>query len=278
MSLVIPLVARKLIDPPEWFGERIHYETLMGSIAYGVSSDTSDVDVYGFCIPPKEVLFPHVAGQISGFGKQVQPFDQYQKHGIQIPDHDKIYDINIFNIVKYFRLCYECNPNMIDSLYTPDSVVVRQTKIAENIRAKRDKFLSKLAFEKFGGYATSQLTKVKNRKPVGSRSVLVEKFGYDVKYAYHLIRLLDEGKQILDSGTIDLQKDVERLKAIRNGEWKLEDVLECAEEDMAQLEQLKDSSKLPEAPDMAFLKQLLLDSLEEEYGSLKDCVVLPDKL
>lgn len=38
------------------------YETIMGSVAYGVNTDTSDFDTVGFCIPNKDIVFPHLRG------------------------------------------------------------------------------------------------------------------------------------------------------------------------------------------------------------------------
>src|SRR5688500_4528079 len=52
------------MSPPDWLPDNLLYETLMGSEAYGVSSDASDRDVYGICMPPKHMLFPHLAGEI----------------------------------------------------------------------------------------------------------------------------------------------------------------------------------------------------------------------
>jgi hypothetical protein len=50
--------------------EGTQYLVHMGSDAYGVSSNSSDIDAYGFCIPPKSYIFPHLSGEIEGFGKQ----------------------------------------------------------------------------------------------------------------------------------------------------------------------------------------------------------------
>jgi uncharacterized protein len=80
-STVRQLQDKQLISPPTWLADNIHYETIMGSMAYGVSSDTSDCDIYGFAIPPKEMVFPHLAGEIFGFGRQKKRFDQWQQHG-----------------------------------------------------------------------------------------------------------------------------------------------------------------------------------------------------
>ena len=58
-SIVHRLAKKALCSPPTWLPDNVHYETQMGSVAYGVSSDDSDIDVYGFCIP-KKMLFSHI--------------------------------------------------------------------------------------------------------------------------------------------------------------------------------------------------------------------------
>src|SRR3989304_8179191 len=82
-----------LVKPPSWLPTNVSYETIMGSMAYGVSSDASDMDVYGFCIPKKDMIFPHLSGHINGFGKKPQGFDQWQEHHINDPSANKQYDI-----------------------------------------------------------------------------------------------------------------------------------------------------------------------------------------
>ena len=84
-SVVKHLVKRGLIKPPGFVDGNIQYETEVGSVAYGTSVDDSDLDLYGFCIPPQHILFPHLVGIIPGFDRNVQKFDQYQKHHILDP-------------------------------------------------------------------------------------------------------------------------------------------------------------------------------------------------
>ena len=60
MSTLQRLAGRGLIRPPRWLPGNVQYETIMGSVAYGVSSDSSDLDVYGWAIPMKEDIFPHL--------------------------------------------------------------------------------------------------------------------------------------------------------------------------------------------------------------------------
>ena len=107
MSVIDQLTRRGIAHPPAFLPDNVHYETIMGSAAYGVSADTSDVDVYGFCIPPKAELFPHLRGEIAGFGTQKQRFSQYQEHHLVDPGElggkGRTYDVTIYNVVEYFQ-------------------------------------------------------------------------------------------------------------------------------------------------------------------------------
>jgi predicted nucleotidyltransferase len=144
------LRSQNVIHPPRWLVDQTQYLTVMGSVSYGVSGDTSDVDVYGFCIPPKDMVFPHLAGEIHGFGTQIQRFEQWQQHHVMPPDGREIsYDFQVFGIVRYFQLCMECNPNMIDSLFTPRRCVMHSTQVGEIVREARKQFLHKGAWHKF---------------------------------------------------------------------------------------------------------------------------------
>ncbi len=156
---------------PNFILDNCQMLTIMGSIAYGVEEDYSDFDVYGFCIPPKKLIFPHLAGEISGFGKQVKRFDQWQQHHI-IDDSaqggkGREYDFSIYNIVKFFHLVMENNPNMIDSLFTPSNAVLYSTNIGNLVRENRKLFLHKGSFHKFKGYAYSTMHKIRTKKHKG---------------------------------------------------------------------------------------------------------------
>jgi predicted nucleotidyltransferase len=282
-SMTQSLVAKNLAQPPKWLPNAVAYETLMGSVAYGVSSDTSDCDIYGFCLPPKELVFPHLAGDIPGFGAQKPRFDVYQQHHINDPSamggQGREFDVTIFSIVRFFHLAMENNPNIIDSLFTPASCVLHSTQIGERVRENRRVFLHKGAWHKFKGYAYSQLHKMEIKTPQeGSRRAeLVEKYQFDVKFAYHVVRLLDEVEQILIGGDIDLQQDKERLKAIRRGEWTAEQVKAFFTQKERDLEAAYQSSPLPHGPDEERIKSLLLECLEAHFGSLEKAVVVPGR-
>jgi predicted nucleotidyltransferase len=141
----------------------------MGSQCYGVSTESSDWDMVGWCVPPKDVVFPHLAGVIQGFGRQVQKFICYQQHHVNVPEHGREYDLNCYNIVHYFRLCMDNNPNMIDSLFVPRECIVHTSIIGEMVRERRRLFLHKGAWHKFKGYAYSQLHKMSKNLSASER-------------------------------------------------------------------------------------------------------------
>lgn len=270
------LYKQNLIHPPKWLMDNVSYMTIMGSQAYGVSSDDSDLDVYGFCIPPKDLVFPHLAGEIPGFGRQIQRFEQWQEHHVADPNKKIEYDFAVFGIVKYFQLCMENNPNMIDSLFTPRNCVIHSTAVSEIVRENRKMFLHKGSWHKFKGYAYAQMAKIRNKVNANNekRAASIAEHGYDLKFAYHIVRLLNEVEQILVEGDLDLQRNREQLKEIRRGEWTIDQVETYFETKERNLEATYAASTLPHSPDEDKIKRMLLNCLEQHYGSLTSAVSL----
>lgn len=271
------LKSKELINCPSFLIDNTPYLVMMGSISYGVSNDSSDIDVYGFCIPPKEDIFPHLKGEIPGFGQQIQRFQQFQQHHVVDKEAKKEYDFSIYNIVKYFQLCMENNPNMIDSLFVPQRCILHCTKVGNHIRDNRKLFLHKGAWYKFKGYSYSQLHKLKNKNPEGKRKEIVKKYGFDVKFGYHIVRLLNQIEQILVEQNIDLERNREQLKTIRRGEWTQKQLEDYFHKKESELETLYLKSQLRHSPDQKKIKNLLLECLEIHYGNLDNIIVNVDK-
>ena len=268
-SIIQDLSKKKIIRPPKFLPNSVQLEVMMGSVAYGVSTDLSDIDVYGFCIPDRSDVFPHTRGEIPGFGKQVKRFEQYQEHHVI----DK-YDFSIYSIVKYFQLCMDNNPNMIDSLFVPRRCILYSTQVGEMVREARKNFLHKGCWHKFKGYAYSQLHKAENSVPeLGTvRRADYDKHGYSTKFAYHVVRLLSEVEMILTEKDLDLTRNREQLKSIRRGEWTKIQIREYFNDKEKSLEEAYDKSDLPHGPDEKYIKNLLLQCIEHHYGSLDGCI------
>jgi len=251
----------------------------MGSFAYGVAGDDSDADIYGFCVPPKEMVFPHLAGEIQGFGRQIKRFEQWQQHHIKDEEARKEYDFQIYNIVKFFQLCMENNPNMVDALFVPERCIIHCSSIGNLVRENRRLFLHKGCWHRFRGYAYSQLHKmaIKNPEPGSKRAEYVEKYGYDVKFAYHVVRLIFEVEEMLTTGDLHLDQNSEVLKAIRRGEWSEERVKRFFEQKENDLNKAYAESSLPYSPQENKIKEILIECLERHFDTLEGAVVEPDR-
>ena len=268
------LIKQGLLKPyPKFIETGVQYEVIMGSIAYGVSNESSDMDIYGFAIPPKDWVFPHLRGEVQGFDEPGPQFEQMQQHHmLDKSAKNREYDLVIYSIIKYFRLLLDNNPNIIDSLFVPRNCIVYSTAVGEMVRGKRHIFLHKGCWPKFKGYAYSQVHKMRTKTPEGSRKAMVDEFGYDVKFAYHVVRLLNEVEQILVEGDLDLGRNKEQLKSIRRSEWSQKSVEDYFVDKEKQLEAVYLKSKLPVKPDKPAVKTLLLECLEHHYGSLGECI------
>jgi len=246
-----------------------HYEVIMGSFAYGVSSDVSDTDVYGMYVPPIEYIFPHTAGYIRGFGPQPDygKVDNFQRHHIMCDGRE--YDLALFSIIRYFDLCMDNNPNMIDSLFVPARCVVHIDTVGEIMRENRRLFLHKGIQKKLLGYAFGQLKKIRSQTREGKRAEVVEKYGYDVKNAYHVVRLVQQAEMVMTTHDLDLELNRELLKSVRRGEWTLERLEEWFEQRQRDLDTLYVTSDLRLVPDYDTIKSLLMQCLEAKFGSLQ---------
>jgi hypothetical protein len=309
-----------LIQPPKWLPDNTAYLTVTGSMAYGVSRDSSDEDLIGFCLPPKDLVFPHLSGEIPGFGTQMQRFNVWEQHHVKTLDGQKEYDFSIYSIVKLFQLCMENNPNMIDAIFTPMGCVKHITEVGRMVVDNRRLFLHK-------GYSYSQVHKMDIKRndvpevvalrefcakhdiptetvfevrdavlthsgnpPIaealqqefvqlcdavlrkGRRFHGIARFGYDVKFAYHVVRLLNEVEQILTEGDLDLQRGNEQLKSIRRGEWTQQQIIDWFAKRESELDTTYTNSKLPDKPDERAIKALLMDCLEHHYGDISTAV------
>jgi hypothetical protein len=93
-----------------------------------------------------------------------------------------------------------------------------------------------------------------------NRPELVEQFGYDCKFAMHALRLGVQGIEYLTTGRITLpipEPELTLLREVRKGEWDLPRVLAWSDELEAQLTEMRETSPLPEEPDLAWVNDWL---------------------
>ena len=253
MSTLQRLTDRGLVKPPRWLPGNVQYETIMGSVAYGVSSDTSDVDVYGWAIPPKEDIFPHLRGEILGFGKQAKRFEQLpgaprrgpgrpgRARADLRPDdlrHRQVLRPGDGEQPEHHRLAVHAR--------RPASCTARGS--ATSCGRTAGSSCTRGPGPSSRGTPTRQLHKLAIKQPQGKRAELVAEHGFDTKFGYHVVRLIGEVEQILVEGDIDLQRNNEQLKAIRRGEWTEERLRQWFADKESHLERAYAESTLRATP------------------------------
>lgn len=275
--LIQKLADKKLLNIPSWVRTNTNFEAIVGSNAYATNNEDSDWDIFAIVTPPKSFIFPHLSGFIPGFGTPPPQFKPIKKHHVFDKEEGKEYDVEMTDIIKIFELARLGNPNIIGNLFVPDNCILHITEIGTLIRENRKEFLSKFCWPRFKGYAYGMMKKMKNKKPEGDRIALVEKYGYDTKFAMNLVRLLSEVEQILLHEDLDLQLNKEQHKAIRHGEWPEQDIYDYFHSKEKSLEKVYLNSKLRVKPNEAKLKQLLIDCLEIQYQDIKNIVTMPEE-
>ena len=252
-------------EPPNFLADGLLYETMMGSTVYGANvSPSADLDLYAFCLPPVQYVNPAAVGLVSGFD-ELPVFEQYQVQHVMVSGVGEV-DLTVYNVVKYFKLCRDGNPNMLDSVFTKDKHVTYCSPKGKLVRDNRDLFLSKGSVTKTLGFASGELAAVKrscNGKTT-NRPKLVELYGYDTKSAYHVLRLLLQAKQLCETGTLELDRNGKYLQEVRQGKYILPEFLDLSQDLMVTCDKLLNTCDLPERDDKhrhLKLRELLLEVL-----------------
>ncbi len=208
----------------------IIYRCVVGSQAYGLSRDASDIDRRGIYLPPADL--------------------QWSLYGIPEQLENRASEECYWELQKFLSLALKANPNILECLYTP--LVEHTTEISETILSKRHIFLSKLVFQTYNGYVMSQFKKLEQ----DLRSTGDIKW----KHAMHLIRLLLQGISVLKQAHVPVLIAEYRvdLLAIRDGERPWSEVNRWRLELHRQFEAAFLSTSLPDSPDYAEANRLLL--------------------
>lgn len=99
------------------------------------------------------------------------------------------------------------------------------------------------------------------------RAKLEEDFGYDAKHAYHLVRLLRMGKEILQGkGVLVKRLDAKELVEIRNGSLDYEKLVNMSEQYISDIDELYEKSTLPKTPDVKFLDEKCVEIIRDYHN------------
>lgn len=211
------------------------YRCVIGSRAYGLEHDASDVDRRGIYVPPASMHW-----SVFGVPEQIDTHETQECY---------------WELEKFITLALKANPNVLETLWTP---LVEQTDSpADRLRAERSIFLSRLIYQTFNGYALSQFKKIEAD---------VRNHG-DVKWkhAMHLLRLLHSGAAALRTGELPVRVEANRaqLLAVRDGLMPWHEVDAWRMSLHAEFDRALESSHLPERPDYERANAILVAARAE---------------
>jgi predicted nucleotidyltransferase len=213
----------------------ILYRCVVGSRAYGLDNEASDVDRRGVYLAPPDL-------QWSLFGAP----EQFEDNASQ-----SCY----WELQKFLIMALKANPNVLECLYSP--IVEKRTSLGEELLAMRRSFLSQMVFQTFNGYAMSQFKKIEQD---------IRNHGeVRWKHAMHLLRLLLSGAATLREGHVPVRVEAHRdcLLAIKRGEVSWTEVDAWRKDLHADFDRALTETKLPERPDYEAANRFLLKARKE---------------
>ena len=208
----------------------IIYRCVVGSQAYGLNDENSDVDRRGIYLPPAKLHW-----SLYGVPAQIENNDTQEAY---------------WELQKFLVMALKANPNILECLHTP--LVEYATPLAEELVAHRKVFLSKLIYQTYNGYVMSQFKKLE--QDLRARGEI------KWKHAMHLMRLLLSGISALREGELRVRLDEERdaLLTIKRGERPWPDVNAWRLRLHKEFDEAFASTQLPERPDYAWANEFLL--------------------
>ena len=225
-----PLIDSRAAHAQHDLDRYVIYRCVVGSQAYGLNREGSDVDRRGIYIPPAELEW-----SIYGVPEQIES-----------PEREECY----WELKKFLVLALKANPNILECLFTP--MIEQRSEIADVLLARRHIFLSKLVYQTYNGYVMSQFKRLEqDLRATG-----------DVKWkhAMHLIRLLLQGISVLTEAHVPVRVSEHReaLLAIRDGSQGWDEVNTWRLSLHREFELAFQSTSLPDSPDYAEANRLLV--------------------
>jgi len=228
---------------------------ITGSIAYGMNTKDSDIDIMGIFLPPYEYILG------------VKNVEQ-----VIINKNESGFEGTMFSFSKWYNLMIQQNPNTQELIWTSDNMYVyKDDKYFNWLLENRKELLSKKLKHSYSGYAYGQIQRLKalNEKVNQNKKRLeeFEKFGYSLKNASHVFRLLNMCLDGLVEGEIQvLRPERQFLLAIREGKYTYDEISKMSDDKMKLIDEAFVRSNLRNKIDIDFANNLHLKILKDYLG------------
>lgn len=232
------------LKPPE----NVLLSGIVGSVAYGLDTEDSDVDRLGvFAARTEKLLGLHPVQQSVVSSK---PDATWHEAG------------------KFASLALKVNPTITELLWLPDDLYEVRTGLGDDLRLLRHCFLSRKAVRNaYLGYATQQFRRLENR---GDGSFSADTRKRTEKHARHLYRLHAQGIMLWETGRLTVRLphgDAVLCRAF--GEQVAAGDVEAGRKVIEWAEHVFGTSRtpLPEKPDESAVEDWLQDVRRAHYAT-----------
>jgi hypothetical protein len=244
--------------PDKYDGEFLR--CIVGSTVFGMGTKDSDIDLMGVCIEP-----PH---HVIGLGHFEQHTYRTAPEGVRGGPGDV--DCTVYGLRKFMRLAVAQNPSILTLFFVPPEFRTYDGILADGFRNMADKVVSKRCATTFLGYMKDQRERMQGVRGGAhtNRPELVEKYGFDTKYAGHMIRLGFQGIELLETGRLSMPMKKgarEAVQSVRDGKWEQSEVIRYPSGLEEVIKELRGASPLRDAPDVVAVDQFLIDAYQTQW-------------
>lgn len=179
-------------------------------------------------------------------------------------------DLSIYGLRKYLSLALKGNPTILLALFAPQAFIKRYDARGHQLQELAPYIVSQQVYKPFRGYMTQQHERLLGLRGQrnGTRPELVDKYGYDTKYAGHIVRLGAQGIELLTTGRMTLPmkpEDRDLVLAVRTGKYTLAQVSELIIAAEDGIERAFKSSPLQLWPDRIRVEEWMMDTYLEAW-------------
>jgi predicted nucleotidyltransferase len=256
-----------------------------------MKSTKPDFSVYGF--PYQDNLIMAFIGGSEAHGAKIGATDDTDWYGVFLETPEKMIgldreeffvfttggkvggngpddvDVCLYSLRKWAGMAVKGNPSALHFAFAKEAY---RTKWWDRVADHATLFASKRHLKPFTKFADNQLERLCGRKGQLAihRTELVEKHGYDTKYAMHTIRLYLEAKEYMETGRITLPNPrVGLLIDIRKGKYKLREIEEMGKQFEAEAIDAQAKSHLPASIDVEAVSRLISEIYLDFWNAVK---------
>jgi hypothetical protein len=242
---------------------KIILECVVGSTLHGTHVDDGleDLDLMG--------VFLEEPFRMVGFHQEDTWVWRTKPDGVRSEAGDT--DFAGYGLRKFLGLALKCNPTVLLPFFVPNEFIRQITPEGEALRALAPLIVSKQAYSPFMGYMRQQHERLIGAR--GQRNVtrpeLIERYGYDTKYAGHIIRLGFQGAELLRTGRLSLpmvEREREFVIAIRTGKYTLPQVSNFIAAAENELKLALRMSTLQERPQIKEVEKWMIQTYFEHWN------------